>query len=100
MTWRFQAESAATLTMAWRSPTNRPYGSVRIFPTARACLYRTRNPRVTALHRLLEAYYEDVKSLWEERFEKKYGFWRGFVDQVVARYLDCGVAEAVYAVTN
>ena len=68
--------------------------------TARACLYRTRNPRATALYRLLEAYYEDVKSLWEERFEKKYGFWRGFVDQVVARYLDCGVAEAVYAVTD
>ena len=28
-------------------------------------LYQTRNPRATALYQLLEAYYEDVKSLWE-----------------------------------
>jgi hypothetical protein len=49
------------------------------------------------LYQLLEAYYEDVKAIWEERFEKKYGFWRGFVDTVVARYLDCGVAEAGFA---
>ena len=60
-------------------------------------LYRPRNARTTALYQLLEAYYEDVKAIWEERFEKKYGFWRGFVDTVVARYLDCGVAEAGFA---
>ncbi len=60
-------------------------------------LYRPRNARATTLYQLLEAYYEDVKAIWEERFEKKYGFWRGFVDTVVARYLDCGVAEAGFA---
>ena len=60
-------------------------------------LYRPRNARATALYQLLEAYYEEVKAVWEERFEKKYGFWRGFVDTVVARYLDCGVAEAGFA---
>ena len=60
-------------------------------------LYQTRNARATALYQLLDAYYEDVKAIWEERFEKKYGFWRGFVDTVVARYLDCGVAEAGFA---
>ncbi len=49
------------------------------------------------MYQLLEVYYEDVKAIWEERFEKKYGFWRGFVDTVVARYLDCGVAEAGFA---
>ena len=50
-------------------------------------LYRPRNVRATPLYQLLESYYEDVKALWEDRFEKKYGFWRGFVDSVVARYL-------------
>jgi hypothetical protein len=49
------------------------------------------------LYQLLETYYEQVKGLWEDRFEKKYGFWRGFVDTVVARYLDCGVAESGFA---
>ena len=28
---------------------------------------------------------------------KKYGYWRGFVDSVVARYLDCGTEEAGFA---
>ncbi|GMR22363.1 MAG: hypothetical protein BMS9Abin37_0708 [Acidobacteriota bacterium] len=36
MTLRLEAASAEKLTMAWRSPTNRPYGPGRIFATARA----------------------------------------------------------------
>jgi hypothetical protein len=32
---------------------------------------------------LLESLYDRVKSAWEERFERSYGFWRGLVDEVV-----------------
>jgi hypothetical protein len=39
------------------------------------------------LYRLVEAHYDDVKGLWEGRFERRYGFWRGFVDEQVRRYL-------------
>jgi len=60
-------------------------------------IYRPRNPRESVLYQLMEAHYEDVKAAWENRFEKRYGFWRGFVDSVVARYLDCGVAESGFA---
>jgi ribosomal protein S27E len=60
-------------------------------------LYRPRNPRKTALYQLMEAHYEDVKASWEDRFEKTYGRWRGFVDQVVWRYLDCGIPESGFA---
>ena len=49
------------------------------------------------LYRLVEALYETVKGLWEERFEKRYGFWRGFVDSVVDRYFDCGVFSSGFA---
>jgi hypothetical protein len=45
----------------------------------------------------MEAHYEEVKALWEDRFEKIYGRWRGFIDHVVWRYLDCGVEEAGFA---
>ncbi len=65
-------------------------------PLAPPAFYRPRNVRATSLYQFLEAHYEDVKAIWEERFQTKYGFWRGFVDQVVARYLDCGV-EAGFA---
>jgi len=66
-------------------------------PLAPPALYRPRNARATPLYQLLEAHYEDVMAVWEERFERKYGFWRGFVDAVVARYLDCGTVEAGFA---
>lgn len=57
-----------------------------------ACrIYRPRNPRKTPLWGLLDTLYERVKGVWEERFERKYGYWRGLADGTVARYLDCGV---------
>ena len=38
-----------------------------------------------------------MKGKWEERFERRYGFWRGFVDEQVRRYLDCGLYENGFA---
>ncbi len=49
------------------------------------------------MYRLVEAKYEKVMGLWEERFERTYGFWRGFADDVVNAYLDCGRFEAGFA---
>jgi len=48
---------------------------------------RRRNPRATSLYQLLDVHYETVKGLWEERFEQRYRFWRGFWDTAVAGYL-------------
>ena len=38
-----------------------------------------------------------MRGQWEERFERRYGFWRGFVDEQVRRYLDCGLFENGFA---
>jgi len=62
--------------------------------------YRPRSPRATSLYQLLDSYYERLKGSWEERFERRYGFWRGFYDTAVMRYLDCGLFESGYAVTD
>ena len=51
----------------------------------------------TPLYRLLESLYERLKGCWDERFEHRYGFWRGLVDGVVARYLDCGILDHGFA---
>jgi hypothetical protein len=59
--------------------------------------YRQRNPRATPLYQLLETHYETVKGNWEERFERRYGFWRGYYDTAVARYYDCGLFESGFA---
>jgi len=60
-------------------------------------VYRPRNPRATPLYRLVEGFFDEVKGQWEERFEGRYGFWRGFVDEQVGRYLDCGLFENGFA---
>ena len=47
-------------------------------------VYRPRDPRKAVLWGLLDTLYERVKGAWEERFERKYGFWRGLADEAVA----------------
>ena len=71
-------------------------------PRAQPCppRYRPRNPRATSLYQLLETHYDTVKGLWEERSERRYGFWRGFYDTAGARYLDCGLFESGFAFEN
>jgi len=72
----------------------------RSFPLVAECavgFYRARKPQETPLYRLVEAVYDQVKGVWEERFERRYGFWRVFVDDVVNAYLDCGRFESGFA---
>ncbi len=59
--------------------------------------YRARSPRATPLYCLFDAHFDEVKGQWEERFERRFGFWRGFVDEQVRRYLDCGLYENGFA---
>ncbi|TDI39034.1 MAG: hypothetical protein E2P02_19455 [Acidobacteria bacterium] len=66
-------------------------------PKPEPALYRPRKPQLSGLYQLLETHYDDIKAQWEDRFEKTYGYWRGFVDNVVLRYLDCGVPEGGFA---
>jgi hypothetical protein len=60
-------------------------------------VYRPQDPRKTPLYGLLDSLYERVKGVWEERFERSHGFWRGLVDEAVARYLDCGIWDRGFA---
>jgi hypothetical protein len=63
-----------------------------------ACaLYRPRRPQATPLYRLVQACYADVRNEWEEQYEGRYSFWRGFTDKAVGGYLDCGILENGFA---
>jgi len=62
-----------------------------------AARFRARNPRATALYRLFDAQFDEVRGQWEERYERRYGFWRSFVDEQVLRYLHCGLFENGFA---
>jgi len=49
------------------------------------------------LYRLVEALYGEVREQWEERYEGRYGFWRGVTDKAAAAYLDCGILDNGFA---
>ena len=51
-------------------------------------VYEPRYAPSTPLYFLVDSLYEKVKAVWEERFQHAYGFWRGFLDDIVARTLD------------
>jgi hypothetical protein len=48
----------------------------------------------------VETFYEEVKGVSEERSDGQYRFWRGFLDETVYAFLDCGCYEAGYAATD
>ena len=53
-------------------------------------VYQPRNPRASDYFRCIEAHFEQLEMLWEDRYAGRYGFWRPYVKEVIYRYLDCG----------
>ena len=54
-------------------------------------IYRPRDPRNTALYKLIEDYFEDFCDIYEQRYETKAGPLRAIVNEVIEKYLDCGL---------
>jgi len=60
-------------------------------------VYRPRHPERTALYRVIFHYFDRFLAEYESRFEKKYGFLRPIIKEVVERYLDCGNPRCGFA---
>jgi len=35
-------------------------------------------------------HFEQLETVWDERYQRRFGFWRPYVTDVIHRYLDCG----------
>ena len=60
-----------------------------------ACLtkleaYAPRSPRKSQYYLCVEANFEELERVWEDRYQNKYGYWRPYVMDVIYKYLDCG----------
>jgi len=53
-------------------------------------VYQPRNPKASAYYRCVEDHFEQLQTLWDERYQSRFGFWRPYVTDVIRRYLDCG----------
>jgi hypothetical protein len=53
-------------------------------------LYRPRRPQNSSYYHCIEDHFETFERVYEERFERAYGFYRPYLRSVIYRYLDCG----------
>jgi len=60
-------------------------------------VYRPRNAQASPLYRLVEGHFDELERVWEERYEREYGFWRRVVRRVVEQFLDCGDLRCGFA---
>ena len=52
--------------------------------------YTSRDPKTSALYRIVAEHFEALKRCYSERFEETYGPWKKQWDIVVERFLRCG----------
>ncbi len=55
-----------------------------------ATVYRPRYPQSSDYYRCVEDHLDTFVQVYEERFERRYGFWRPYLEKVITRYLECG----------
>jgi hypothetical protein len=60
-------------------------------------IYRPRNAQDTALYHLVEDHFEELERVWDERYEREYGFWRPEIRRVVEQFLECGDLRCGFA---
>ena len=59
-------------------------------PYLNAHQYRPHNPQNSNYYRCVEDHFETFELVYDERFSRRYGFFRSYVKEVIYRYLDCG----------
>ncbi len=53
-------------------------------------VYQPRNPKASAYYRCVEDHFEQLEAVWDERYQRRFGFWRPYVMDVIQRYLASG----------
>lgn len=59
-------------------------------PIAVKSTYERRNPTESHYYRCIEANFEELERAWDDRYKRRYGYWRPYIMDVIYRYLDCG----------
>ena len=67
-------------------------------------VYQPRKPKASAYYRCVEDHFEQLETVWlparraykslqlgeDERYQRRFGFWRPYVTDVIRRYLASG----------
>ena len=60
-------------------------------------VYHQRNPQNSPYYQCVEDSFEIFEMVYEERFERQYGYFRPYVKRVIYRYLDYGILKNGFA---
>ena len=63
----------------------------------RVASYRPRRPWQSPLWRLLDQHYDEFQRVYDERYQKRYGFWRPVIERTVEKFLACGDLKQGFA---
>lgn len=56
-----------------------------------AGVYKRRRPQETSLWKLLNDHFFEFEAVYDELFQRRYGFYRPVISHVVNKYLECGI---------
>ncbi|MBC8242244.1 MAG: hypothetical protein H8E30_17475, partial [Alphaproteobacteria bacterium] len=59
--------------------------------------YRPRKPKESPFYRLVERVYPEFEQVYEQRYQKRYGFWRPAGASAVEKFLEGGGARHGFA---
>jgi hypothetical protein len=48
------------------------------------------HPQQTPFYQLVRRFYPQFEAVYQERYQKRYGYWRPIIGTVVGKFLDCG----------
>ena len=60
-------------------------------------VYHPRNPTDSPLYHLLQNHFDHFEQIYDDKFEKNYGFYRQVISDVVRAYLKCGDLKEGFA---
>ena len=60
-------------------------------------VYRPRTAQASPLYRLVADHFDELERVWDERYQREYGFWRPVVRSVVEQFLACGDLRCGFA---
>ena len=62
-------------------------------------VYRSRNPRASDYFPSVEAHFEELEGVWDDRYANRYGFWRPYTLDVlgsVRGFIEKGASTDAY----
>ena len=60
-------------------------------------VYKPRNPVASNYFQCVSAHWEELEPAWDDLYQRQYGYFRPYINEVMLRFLDCGDLHSGFA---